>query len=284
MLKKCFKYDFRYIMKIWWLAAASLIFLSFGAGWGYRNITIFSNAPNRHFVLEYGLIVVYIIGAGALGILTQVLLSIRFYTNFFSDEGYLTFTLPVKRSTLLGSKVLCGFVVELFAALTIISSVIIITLMIPSEHKEYYNLFHEFICRFVQWFVLDIPNSEKIWFILYIFEAFITGILLLLALCITLYMLITLGATLVKKFKVGAIIGFIVGADYVFSILMVGSSISFMLWLESVSYLFGETISTSMVLLIVFLIFLSVVFIVSSVLSLFYNITQGLIDRKLNLQ
>ena len=284
MLKKCFKYDFSYVMKIWWLAAASLIFLSFGAGWGYRNITIFSNAPNRHFVLEYGLIVVYIIGAGALGILTQVLLSIRFYTNFFSDEGYLTFTLPVKRSTLLGSKVLCGFVVELFAALTIISSVIIITLMIPSEHKEYYNLFHEFICRFVQWFVLDIPNSEKIWFILYIFEAFITGILLLLALCITLYMLITLGATLVKKFKVGAIIGFIVGADYVFSILMVGSSISFMLWLESVSYLFGETISTSMVLLIVFLIFLSVVFIVSSVLSLFYNITQGLIDRKLNLQ
>ena len=84
MLKKCFKYDFRYIMKIWWLAAASLIFLSFGAGWGYRNITIFSNAPNRHFVLEYGLIVVYIIGAGALGILTQVLLSIRFSILQFS--------------------------------------------------------------------------------------------------------------------------------------------------------------------------------------------------------
>ncbi len=284
MLKKCFKYDFSYIIRIWWLAAATLIFLSFGAGWGYQNITIFSNAPDKHFVLEYGLIVVYIIAAGALGILTQVLLSIRFYTNFFSDEGYLTFTLPVKRSTLLGSKILCGFVVELFTALTIISSIIIITLMIPSEYKEYYNLFHEFICRFIQWFVLDIPDSEKIWSILYLFETFLIGIILLLALCMTLYMLITLGATLVKKFKVGAIIGFIVGADYAFSILMVGSSISFMLWLESVSYLFDETISSSVSLLVVFLIFLSVIFILFTVISLFYNITQGLIDRKLNLQ
>ena len=284
MLKKCFKYDFNYVIKVWWLAAVSLVLTSFGAGWGFRNITLYSVTPGRHFILEYGLIVVYIIAAGALGILTQVLLSIRLYTNFFSDEGYLTFTLPVKRLTLLKSKFLCGFIFELLTAVTIITSVIIILLMVPSEYKEYHNLFQELICEFAQWYILDIPNSEKIWFILYVFEMFVLGILALLGICVTLYMLITLGATLVKKFKIGAIIGFIVGADYVFSILSVASGISFVLWVDAASFLFAYKINEITTFWIILFMLLLLITIVFAVITLFINITQSLIDRKLNLQ
>ena len=284
MMKKCFKYDFNYVIKTWWLAAVSLVLISFGAGWGFRNITLYSAAPDRLFILEYGLIVVYIIAAGALGILTQVLLSIRLYTNFYSEEGYLTFTLPVKRSTLLKSKVLCGFVFELLTALTIITSIVIILAMVPSEHKEYFNLLQETICEFTQWFILDIPNSEKIWFILYLFEMFLIGILALLGICTTLYMLITLGATLVKKFKIGAIIGFIVGADYVFSIISVAAGISFTLWIEAASYLFEDKTNGTTGFWIILFMFFALIVILSTVITLFVNITQGLIDRKLNLQ
>jgi hypothetical protein len=156
--------------------------------------------------------------------------------------------------------------------------------MVPSEYKEYFNLLQETICEFIQWFILDIPNSEKIWFILYLFEMFLIGILALLGICTTLYMLITLGATLVKKFKIGAIIGFIVGADYVFSIISVAAGISFTLWIEATSYLFADKINSDTAFWIILFMFFALIVILSTVITLFVNITQGLIDRKLNLQ
>ena len=283
MLKKCFKYDFAYVIKIWWLAAISLISVSFGAGWGFRNINIYSNAPNKFFILEYVLIVVYIIAAGAFAILTQVLLCTRFYTNFFSDEGYLTFTLHVKRSTLLCSKVLSGFLCEIMTYFTIISSVIIVTLMIPSQHKEFNNVFYEFIFEFKEFF-FNVPINERIWISVYLIEFLIISILLLLALCVVLYMLITLGATLVKKFKIGAIIGFMVLADYIYSILFVGSGISFVLWFNAGTYLYGEKLSETNTFFLIFFVMILISIMISTVVLLFVNITQGLINRKLNLQ
>ena len=287
MLMKCFKYDFKYIIKTWWLAAVSLILTSFGAGYGYRNLAIYalySTAPDKHFVLEYGLIVVYIIAVGALTIFTQVLLSIRLYTNFYSDEGYLTFTLPVKRSTLLKAKIYSGFLFELLTAVTILTSIIIILVMVPSEYKEYSNLLEELVIEFKNWYILEITDSDKVWLATYFIQAIIFGVLYLLACCTTLFMLITLGATLAKKFKVGAIIGFIVGADYVFSILSVATMISLSLWMNAATHLYFDKMSDTAGFSFIFLLLLLFIIILSSVIILFVNITQGLIDRKLNMQ
>ena len=41
---------------------------------------------------------------------TNILLYVRYYTHFFSDQGYLTFTLPVKREMHFYSKTVSGLV------------------------------------------------------------------------------------------------------------------------------------------------------------------------------
>ena len=52
----------------------------------------------------------------------------RYYKNFFSDEGYLTFTLPVKTGHLLGSKVISAVLWMLFVLLCTIIGVAIIAI------------------------------------------------------------------------------------------------------------------------------------------------------------
>ncbi len=51
---------------------------------------------------------------------TFVVVLHRFYTNFFTDQGYLTFTLPVKASELFWSKIIAG-IVWLFIAVVVAS-------------------------------------------------------------------------------------------------------------------------------------------------------------------
>ena len=126
--------------------------------------------------------------------------------------------------------------------------------------------------------------KERVWVITYILELFVIGVLAFFVICIGLYMLITLGATLVKKFKVGAIIGFIVGADYACSILSVTGSISVSIWINATSYLFADKVNEDIYFYTLFFGLLMLIFMLLSTVALFYNITQGLIDRKLNLQ
>jgi len=52
---------------------------------------------------------VYVLLIMAAGFITLIYLLIRFYKSMFTDEGYLTFTLPVKPATLLNGKVLVAF-------------------------------------------------------------------------------------------------------------------------------------------------------------------------------
>jgi len=49
-------------------------------------------------ILEVLLATIYIIGTVALGIITTVLIVVRFYRNVLGDQGYLTLTLPATRS------------------------------------------------------------------------------------------------------------------------------------------------------------------------------------------
>ncbi len=53
-------------------------------------------------------ILMYVVALIALMILTSIFLIVRFYKNFATDEAYLTFTLPVKTSSLVISKQING--------------------------------------------------------------------------------------------------------------------------------------------------------------------------------
>ena len=132
MFKKCLKYDLRAFYKIWLLAAAIVLVLGLvcgliGGGCLFSFIIeIDKTDTNPDYVPEFTFFIQLFLGficSIVMSISTLVLTLgtsvgnfIRYYTHLFSDQGYLTFTLPVKRSTLFWSKATSAYIYSVAAA------------------------------------------------------------------------------------------------------------------------------------------------------------------------
>lgn len=107
MLGKLIKYDlkalnrFMFIIHAFLLAAAILgrIFLT-------GRLDFRSQELNLTLLLTSYMLYLLVIVAASLG--TYMVIAVRFYKSIFSDEGYLTNTLPVTRSSILLSKMISG--------------------------------------------------------------------------------------------------------------------------------------------------------------------------------
>ena len=100
MLRKLLKYDFKYIFKIW--LALSVLSVPMSAFGGFcLPMSIQGSEFDGFFI--FGTIISFFVIFGA-ALIPFVMSLYRFYLNLYTDEGYLTFTLPVKKSDLLLSK------------------------------------------------------------------------------------------------------------------------------------------------------------------------------------
>jgi len=133
MFRKCLKYDLKAFYKIWLIAAAVVLLLSVVCGFGIGGMiqamadpitedeslieTLWTVARWLIGLLSYFVIIytAVIFSAG-----TSILMCIRYYRHFFTDQGYLTFTLPVKRSTLFWSKATSSFIYSLASSAVIV--------------------------------------------------------------------------------------------------------------------------------------------------------------------
>lgn len=110
MLTKLIKYDFKSLnrfltlMHIFMLLAAFSIRLIFT---GSLNPQV-KDSQFDFIIVLITVLCIFIITAIAFG--TQLIIAARFYKNLFTDEGYLTRTLPVTSSKHLLSKTICGSV------------------------------------------------------------------------------------------------------------------------------------------------------------------------------
>ncbi len=133
MFKKCLKYDLRAPRKIWLIAAAVMVLLSILGGVGgflysngILNLTSTTTVQDTMTPMQVLSIISMMIGmfsliavVYAIAIFTSgtgIMLYIRYYMHFFTDQGYLTFTLPVKRSTHFWSKAVSGMIYLLCAS------------------------------------------------------------------------------------------------------------------------------------------------------------------------
>lgn len=95
MFAKLLKYDLRAVFKYWWMAAVASAII---AALGGICISIVNVDYTKYGALQtiatLG-IVLAVIGIVIFFTLSEILVLVRFYKNFYSDEGYLTFTLPV---------------------------------------------------------------------------------------------------------------------------------------------------------------------------------------------
>ena len=273
MLKKLLKYDLRSVFRFWWIVA--LISVGMAVLGGFAQSILYDNDIPRVINVIASIVVFfsYFCMMG-LAVLTQVLLFIRFYRNFFTDEGYLTFTLPVKRETLLNSKVLAGFI-AMAAAAAVCALNLSIIFAIPQ-----YEVFRsgEFFSGIVEG-MREIPDHVVGPLLIMGIETLVLAALVLLLSVLFLYCCITFGSMLVKKGKLFASIGMyygigsaIINAMQLILVLSVGS---ITVWMEPISEWQAPTIVT--------LILLGGILFLAALCALVYAFTHWMLGRKLNL-
>ena len=223
MLKKCLKYDLRAVHRIWWILAVTMVAAS-----AVVAICIRALAQNMWNMTEEssGLEVLITLfgGAGAmLGFIAMVaclsvsviLVYWRTYTHFYTDEGYLTFTLPVKRSTLYLSKVITAAIVELSTGLLFVLGIALILLVAPPTEDG--ALFNPIVYTGLADLLGEAWKLVGGWMILWIVAALPIPLLACLFTSGMTMLCITVGAVIAKKHKLLAAIGIYYGVTTVLS-------------------------------------------------------------------
>ncbi len=201
MFGKLLKYDFTHYLKLWTVGAATALIMAAVGGfcqsqspWLYRTDRVFLG-------LMFSLItVVSVISIIAFSLLSTVLICMRYAKNCFSDEGYLTFTLPAKRSTIFNAK-LTGGIIYYVMTLIVTVCAFLIFLGLASERT-----LHNIIMAFRN---LIIEGTQYIggYFWAYLAMAVLIFVLYCLFTLMMMYFCITFAGTRVRKNKVLAGVG-----------------------------------------------------------------------------
>lgn len=274
MLKKLLKHDMKAIFRYWWIAV--IICLSLSAAGGFSLMLdqyegwvpeVLSAATSVAYFLAYGCYCGMII-------LTLVLLFVRFFKNFFSDEGYLTFTLPVTRKDLLNSKVITGFVAMAAATVVCCLGMLIMSAIEMSAAPTGSGVFGPVID-----YLEKGMRTKGFFFWIYIAEGFTLALVLLALVVLFLYFCITFGSMIVKKGKLITSIAIFYGATSLFV-----SIAQILMIFGAVGYLFSYDPATLAQLdPIVALFLLGLIFYLSMLCCLLYTLQYRMLDKKLNL-
>ena len=274
MLKKLLRYDFKSILKFWWIAAVSTLGLAFIGGW---SISIFDNQkelPQMLYVVATLAAIIAVLGGVAFAIMTIIILFSRFYKNFFTDEGYLTFTLPVKRSSLLNSKLITSIATVLITGLIIIVD-IIIALCIAYYKEIFTKEFFEVLGEAIKEYFEDYGAYAVYSIVQIIVSAILTvAISVLFATCC-----ITIASIIAKKAKVITAIAiyYVANSTVIFGLVMYNLFAMGTLydWLDSVPRYYENT--TAVLMSLCMLLFKGIFCVV------LYSFQYWMLDRKLNL-
>ena len=275
MLKKLMRYDFKSVFKLWWIGAVSTVALSIIGGFIAEIFTTEREIPEPIYVLAiFGAVLVYI-GFIAFAIFSEILVYLRFYKNLYTDEGYLTFTLPAKRQSILNSKVFLGTVTSILTGIVLSIDSLIVTVI--SLRKEIFT--PQFIKDIEEALEYFFEDQYYYYFFIYLVQALIIFALLSLATILFAYGCITIASVIAKKAKILVAIGIYYGATSVLGFLM---TIFFMFGATSFFDLIFELSEIDGLNSVMLLLFM-VIFLLCAVCCVLYYITHWCIDKKLNL-
>lgn len=267
MFGKLMKHEFRATRKAMWVLCLTALGVAILGGCAMGYLARFDEMTSEGIemlcamVTGFSVFLIALCGAGAF-----VLMVYRFYKSRFTDEGYLTFTLPVTGHQVLLSSMVSSTLNMALAILVVMAS---------------YGLMAAIGCSFVEGFWAAVAERlPEIWkmmagsmtgeywgyFALALFDVLISfiGELVIIMLAIT------MGAVAAKKHKILAALGLYYGINLAISILS------------------GVVISSGMIhftrMMGTFAVLLSIPALLGSVFALAgYFLTHYLITRKLNL-
>lgn len=285
MFRKLLKYDMKAIWKYWWILAVTTLGVSVVGGAALKHLIAFAPEETQGAGVLITIVCSLLFFISVIGIAvafygTAILLLVRFYKNLFTDEAYLTFTLPVKRRQILLSKIVNAmFWTVVHGIVLIISAFVICVIAMPSSGGGFFNTeIISGISNAVSGFI-DLVGA---WVIVYFIEALLLILLYTLFFINLMHMCITIGSIIAKKHKVLASIGVYYACNIAFSVIIyVGM---FVVMVASTGIVTAiESAPVNIIHLLISLLALIVCAIVASFASITYSVTQQLIDRKLNL-
>lgn len=212
MLGKLFKYENKSVSKLLTPMALAVIILpvlgalilkmQFIFGDKFENGSIISSI----FSLASGIMIFFIVIATISAcFISLFILMQRYYKNLFSDEGYLTFTLPVKTGSIILSKLFTAVIWSVIVAVCTIIGVMIFVLFGTSASFINNEVVDGFSQVFKQIFEFYFTGSAVQ--IIFLIELLISIIVSLFTNILLMYLAITIGCQIAKKHKVLASIG-----------------------------------------------------------------------------
>ena len=292
MLKKCLKYDVQSVIRIWWILAATMLGAALIAGLAFRGFTEALSHPDTDSVIQV-IAIFGVLGAGLclLAMVAALVVSViivywRTYTHFFTDEGYLTFTLPVKRSTLYLSKVLTATLVEVVTVVIFILGICLILLIAPPSAYDgqiinpaaFSGVGELFGSLFKGFFGLEGGGWIIVWIIaaipfLLMSQLYNSGLI---------FLCMTIGSVIAKKHKLLASIGIYYGFTAVLSFVSQFASLFLSSGIVSVIFVAASGGTTSAGLTVTAVILVADL-IMACLAVLLHFITVHLLEKKLNL-
>ena len=291
MLGKLLKYDLRSVGRFWWIAMFTMIGASFSAAVSYRlNVEItFKQAlqsGETNILISLALMalslifIISLVAMGACFLFVAILIYVRYYKHLFTDEGYLTFTLPVSRKQIFFSKLVNAGLWLVLSEIVLFASVMVMLVIVtPTYGKGVIatETLNDIIKGFVKSF-----ESRGIWMILQGILGVLSAVSATMLSVGVVYFCITLGATVAKRAKI--IVG--IGAYYVIDVIsrVLGTILGVvpMVWIIVALTQFSETnlhlFNGAMTVML--LIFFAAV---SLLAAFFHCLTLNILERKLNL-
>lgn len=285
MFKKLLKHDMKAVWRVGWISAVIVPVATILAILSTRLLNA-NNSNDTMPIIVAKLFAGILLFASVLGIIlsyifTMILVLLRYYKNFFTDEGYLTFTLPTTRSMLLLSKTLNAFIWLTAHAILIIAALATYILFFPSDEAKYSIVNFEAYKNIARLFSMAF-DSIGIWSIVIIALAFMTILIMIIMSITILQISITIGSVIVKKAKIIASIGIYYAINTALSMFWQFIYIAFL------STMFSSSSAVSIskggeVGAVIALIILLYIAITAVIASLLYCLNQTLLNRKLNL-
>lgn len=275
MFGKLLKHDFKAVFRYWWLLLPAVPVLSVAIGLAIRLLLTTELAVGEYPIIHI-LLILFIsfafVALAASTMVTPILSLVRFYKHFYTDEGYLTFTLPVRRRTLFLSKIVNASIFNAMYLLLMVFSVsAAVVCAVPSD------ILADFFLAFGK--MLEGLKLLGAWNVIYFAEWIALFVAIDLFATLLLYLCVTIGALVVRKAKLVVGLAIYYGVNTaISSVLQILTSI--VLPLTSGELVVMLEKMTPLAFALVLLIFIAAV---ATLAFTLFSMTLGRLEKKLNL-
>ena len=281
MLRKTLKYDLAAVYRIWLILSATVLVLSVVGGLSIRDLVMTTDEGNPFMLFSIMGVLVTVFSLSAFALIIQLLVLFRYYQNFFTDEAYLTFTLPVSRKTLFNSKLINGFIWSILSAAIVYLAIVIMLALVPVNGNGTGSALVEATDIIIE-LIRSMFESFSGWAAVY---CLLGGIIFLLATVLStliIYACITLGCTMVRKYKLLMAIGVYYAVNLVISVFSyVASFVMSLVLISGIGLISNYSEGQIKVLVLFALIAVAAALTVLSVLA--YKFSLSRIEKNLNL-